>query len=614
MRVEIIYLGLKVAPIKLSYEFYRKCDKKGKPKTMVLGGGVKVKLEANYETMRFLEEILSIDERYKNRDLTNPTDSESYKKVSINIYDDEDYNIRSLELLDSYISNFKEVFYTVKEHIKNEETNNFVKLEFKSASQIINKGEAVNVFGWWLTHPITNAPYKTPVNTVEEKETDLKFIANFERLSSYKGEFGFDWMRDEYKDICDNYEALKKEYNPTTINGKEYFVPWLSMFPKQNNVSLLLKVKQVKGNNGKVKKDDIVKLPTKHGIRFEPNEVRVKDIKENGVLINVFCDSPLSSDTEISLLNKNDATVGKIMFFKNDETRRFGVKFVKVLGNEEDNKYNNLTFNRLQPSWVNKTITAFNETYFNQALIQVKNDGIEEMIIDVDDYENRGVLEAFISDGKKGIPRYKNGFDEELYKQYVKNNGEYRGVIFFLSAFQQPDDRQGHAKLYPTELNYILMTPSSVGTSNLHSYAHELGHTLGLDHTWVTEEDNRKRLQEIEKYIEKNKANVKIYLDQYKDLPDSTPVKNSQKTLGDIRQETKEKLKVVLKDIENEKASRLKFVSKKTFNKATTDNIMDYPGYDLPDGTKIRNYFSGVSFWKWQWIIMRNEITAYYGE
>ncbi|WP_165605819.1 hypothetical protein [Flavivirga aquatica] len=58
----------------------------------------------------------------------------------------------------------------------------------------------------------------------------------------------------------------------------------------------------------------------------------------------------------------------------------------------------------------------------------------------------------------------------------------------------------------------------------------------------------------------------------------------------------------------------MKFVSKKTFNKATTDNIMDYPGYDLPDGTKIRNYFSGVSFWKWQSIIMRNEITAYYGE
>ncbi|OEK07702.1 hypothetical protein A8C32_16750 [Flavivirga aquatica] len=83
MRVEIIYLGLKVAPIKLSYEFYRKCDKKGKPKTMVLGGGVKVKLEANYETMRFLEEILSIDERYKNRDLTNPTDSESYKKFPL---------------------------------------------------------------------------------------------------------------------------------------------------------------------------------------------------------------------------------------------------------------------------------------------------------------------------------------------------------------------------------------------------------------------------------------------------------------------------------------------------------------------------------------------------
>ncbi|OEK08617.1 hypothetical protein A8C32_03980 [Flavivirga aquatica] len=170
MRCEVIYLGLQVAPLKLSYKFERKCDKKGKPKTMVLGGGVKITLEANYETMRFLEEILSIDERYKNWDLENPTDSESYKKVFINIYDDEDYNIRSLELLDSYISNFKEVFHAVKENIKNEETNNVVNIEFKSATQIINNGATKNIFGWWLTQSDKDKTYKSPVNAVEEEK------------------------------------------------------------------------------------------------------------------------------------------------------------------------------------------------------------------------------------------------------------------------------------------------------------------------------------------------------------------------------------------------------------------------------------------------------------
>jgi hypothetical protein len=175
MKTEINYLGLTVIPLKLSYEFYRDTRKNGKPKTMVLGGVVEAELEANYETMRFLEEMLTIDERHKNWNLQSPTDRESYKKILIKIYDSEDYNIRTLELLDTYIADFEEVFETVKEHIKNGETNNYVKLKFRSASQIINKGITKNVFGWWLTNPFIKDEYKSPVNVVEEKEEKKQY-------------------------------------------------------------------------------------------------------------------------------------------------------------------------------------------------------------------------------------------------------------------------------------------------------------------------------------------------------------------------------------------------------------------------------------------------------
>lgn len=164
MRCEIEYLGLKVEPLELSYEFYRDIRRNGKPTTMVLGGGVSTKVEVNDKSMRFLEEMLSIDERCKNWDLPTPSDSECYKKIVVKVYDDNDYNIRTLELLDSYIANFKELFLSANNHF---ESNNYVRLEFKSASQIINKGATKNVFGWYITNPFEIDEYKSPVNAIE---------------------------------------------------------------------------------------------------------------------------------------------------------------------------------------------------------------------------------------------------------------------------------------------------------------------------------------------------------------------------------------------------------------------------------------------------------------
>lgn len=106
----------------------------------------------------------------------------------------------------------------------------------------------------------------------QKEEIDVKFITKLERLDSYKGEFGFDWMRDNYEKDCEDYEKLKKEYTPTKIHNQEYFVPWLSMFPNQKNVKLKLKITEIEGT---VKDTDIIKTPSKNGIKFEPKELKV---------------------------------------------------------------------------------------------------------------------------------------------------------------------------------------------------------------------------------------------------------------------------------------------------------------------------------------------------
>ena len=45
-----------------------------------------------------------------------------------------------------------------------------------------------------------------------ETEEALNFLIHFRRPDNYDGEFGFDWMRDDYNTVCNNYKELKKEY------------------------------------------------------------------------------------------------------------------------------------------------------------------------------------------------------------------------------------------------------------------------------------------------------------------------------------------------------------------------------------------------------------------
>ena len=166
----------------------------------------------------------------------------------------------------------------------------------------------------------------------------LKFIAHLRRSPLYEGEYGFDWMREDYKTVCQDYEKLKKEYTPTKIEGIEYFTPWLAMFPNQKGVDLNLKI--ITLENTEAKDDDIIKLPSKNGITFKPNELKVSDA--DSTVITVTCGKPLTKDVTIDLLDKNNKTVGRINVFKNanHEQLHFNITPVRIVrkGLEESDK------------------------------------------------------------------------------------------------------------------------------------------------------------------------------------------------------------------------------------------------------------------------------------
>jgi hypothetical protein len=449
-----------------------------------------------------------------------------------------------------------------------------------SAATVIRNGKIV-ISKWWRKQdPVLR---DQPVLARQEKEEqepeneeEVKFIAKLERPNNYKGEFGFDWMRKNYEEVSSNYEELKKEYELITIEDNEYFVPWLSMFHNQQKVVLQLSIDILEG---KIQKDDIIKLPPKNGIRFEPEEVQLKEA--NGTEIKVFCNSLLSNDTKIELLDKNDNTVGKINVVKNDDIPKLLVHFVKVKGNEPNNTYNARTFNGFNE---NRIMKLLSETSLNQALIKVELDQVSEIVLDVEDLIEKDILKS--SGGN--IPRFyekRPDYRNTLDKIFKKKNPNFRGAVYYLSSIP-PDGRQGgHAAVYPKESSSIVVAPDQVNINAKSTFVHELGHLLGLLHSFEegTKEKYNKLIENRKKSIEKynTKNNTKIRYD------------------GNIISNTE------YIDILNNQIGQLESILENNefkFKQSGTDNYMDY--YNT----------NPVSFNKWQWDIMREEIRQYHGK
>lgn len=245
--------------------------------------------------------------------------------------------------------------------------------------------------------------------------------------------------------------------------------------------------------------------------------------------------------------------------------------------------------------------------YFNQALIKPDILPVKELVINTDSFAEKNLLTLkFNQDGTRGIPNYKKGFDDELYNEFIRKWGEFRGIIVFLSAIQQSGMESGHAKPYPRDNNYIMIVPMSI--TNSLAISHEVAHTLGLYHAWSSSELHKDRVL----VIEDKQKEVKEWLNKYKEYPDNTKIGNTSETLSQRRQEYND----WLENLEKEKNDKIELSTPLyAFNRASTENIMDYNGYRTTSGEIIYNPFSeGITFWQWQWKMMINEIKKYHGK
>jgi hypothetical protein len=211
------------------------------------------------------------------------------------------------------------------------------------------------------------------------KKTNVKVpekcLVEFRLSAGYKGEFGFDWLREgdtgtsgdlDYKGIVGSYgddyatEATavftKSEakylslrsgsYNPFTSSWKKddkgadyvYATPWLSLFPKdqcagnakKNEAKLTVNIEVVS------KEPDVLRIDyDKDLFEIDKQVVTPKSIGKNKMELTIKCLKEFSENKAIRIFpykEGEDALSGRIMILKNDKANRYkaNVVFVKV--------------------------------------------------------------------------------------------------------------------------------------------------------------------------------------------------------------------------------------------------------------------------------------------
>ena len=362
-------------------------------------------------------------------------------------------------------------------------------------------------------------------------QTQLKkFLVHFRRPKDYRGEYGFDWLREEYiyplvtvtndndgspinrkVTLCKGVDSLKEKYREDVVNpinpyGKEYFPAWLSIFPfttneqfphgsrmHKNGVFLDLQIDEI---------DTIV--PDGTEIIFEtgspyleitPNKIPISEVlstkkrsrRVGGNLINFYylpkkinikCkDQPLKRHKDIKVFAKlkgESKEIGKLMVYKNDVIPKAELVVVNVI---TDNNHKAKLYEGYQ--------FLLKHQAFNQALIRA------EVKIDTEfnlnNLRHNRDVNAFLSNRSLRADQILDWITK-LYEKYgkygkvpggINSNNTRKTFLFFTSL------TAGNT-LGITHLEHNLwgnvFTIFHSGLLDEHTIVHECAHSLSLPH------------------------------------------------------------------------------------------------------------------------------------
>lgn len=361
-----------------------------------------------------------------------------------------------------------------------------------------------------------------------------KFLVHFRRPQDYSGNYGFDWLRDDYiyankhiakegnikKALCLDIAKLKNEYkadvkNPISPYGKEYFPAWLSLFSyingsnsphistmTKNGVQLDLFIEEIEplSNDG----TELIFECQNNFIQLSPKQIPLVNVLKKKVKdsdgtkqfyhlprsILIKCEGGwLNDHEEIKVFAKKGSAkveVGKLMLYKNDSIKHADIILIPVITEYRGGK-------PVLPDRVDAYEHLIKRISFNQALIRAEIK--RETIFDLTKYQSDPLVNFIQSSTYTTSASDFARALRELYNKYgaiqvnggIDQNGN--GTSNSKKTFVFLTTKQTASGGICTLDGYVWGDMVVVFKSNLnhaHSYPHELGHSFSLPHTFQT--------------------------------------------------------------------------------------------------------------------------------
>ncbi|PWN68978.1 hypothetical protein C1631_012975 [Chryseobacterium phosphatilyticum] len=496
------------------------------------------------------------------------------------------------------------------------------KVEFVNSGQV-NVPESIDAKG---------APIPNKVEVLK------KFIIHFRRNASYKGEFGFDWMRDEYiypmtavgstnKELSLDPAQLKTEYkttdvlNPVSPYGKDYYCSFLNLMLNQE-VELDIEVEELEALAADA--TEIIFESSSPDLTINPSNIPLSTLiaggKKNKPLggttsrdyylaanqVKVKCNKALIKNEQIKVFAKfKDAAsgaedkkeVGKMMVMKNSDQSKYTINVYVIKSYLKNHTSFGLStvdteFNKI--GGLTGLEKYLNENSLNQGLIQIKvlplPDWVftEQTLVNTSDTRNTpytGMITnkvTMLMDDAK----YMNFINDRFKVGYPAIAGK-KGLFIYLTPFLSPS-AGGASYNVPLTSKHIILFKNNL--DHLSSYSHEIGHSLGLEHFFL--DGTLTVNQEI--------ASVQTKLNAEKADKRNHFVTNAAYYSTHPGEKTKNE-NIYDQNIKNYE-DQLNVLKKNShrYIKQTTENIMDY------------NLRKQITFDKWQWKVIQEETKQYY--
>ena len=493
---------------------------------------------------------------------------------------------------------------------------------------------------------VCNFPQTSPPIGQASTSCLRKFTIHFRRPeklkqkkgATYKGEYGFDWLRDEYiypieEVLYDNYsdsepakpikdycalclepEKLKLEYLSKSIkpHGQDYYPAWLSIFAS--------KVKDDNADKGSdmhkdgvyldLQLDEIDKIindgteiffkPSDPCLKITPEKISIEEFlktskkkrklnKKTGKpkisyyllknAVKIICQGDtLKEHGQIKVFAKLGSTeieVGQLMVYQNDSIGEANLVVVNVITEYDNNN------NKMIPQSHTSLDDIFNNQSFNQAMIKVKIKATEDFdLVELRNKTNDEGIIDFFDDIKDDTYMKSQRKNPKNPSKTIDSASDIKNRLIKIYEKFGKNIPEGGKKIHDKEHQntYLLFT-------NLNPTASD-GITQGEVYSEFNEEDN---------VIEWGNVFV-IFQSGLKD--DNTIIHEAAHSF--TLPHTFETFS------ENDSAN-----NKHIFYRGYTENVMDYSEYLFSDKTYTvkPNKYQGqmYSFFKWQWNLMRND-------